>query len=539
MLNSIIAKFAIWSAGKELKQFFAATRRIKDVQKALLHRQIQIVAGSDFARDFRLDSVDTYEDYKKRLPILSYDRLKPYIERMKTGDFQALLNPSEELLMFALTSGTTAEPKFIPVTKRFIRDYRRGWHIFGLKSFVDHPDAFLRKIMQITSSPREIQTPSEIWAGAITGLLAETQQWIVRKHYVTPLCVSQVKDPTAKMYTIARLALPEDVAFMNTANPSTTLRLAQVIDRHAQELIRDIHDGLLRPPGPMPQAVIDSLSLAPNPRTAARLEKILEKTGRLLPKDVWRMSFINNWTGGTLKLYLQRFPEYFGSTPIRDLGLLASEGRFSVPVSDGTPAGILEITSNFFEFIPESEYGLDKPTVLTADQLTVGEKYFLLFSNATGLCRYDLGDLVRVTDFYHQTPMIEFLNKGSHTSSVTGEKVTERQVVEAVGLLGLQIGQPIDSFTVQPQWADPPYYRLTLEETVAPGQMELLAQQFDKFLAELNIEYESKRSSGRLAPIQIQRVPEGFFHQDDLNRLGATGRSEQYKRKFLIPEVRT
>ncbi len=537
MLNQVVAKFAEWSAGRELKHFFQATRHIKQVQQALLSRQLRLVAGSDFAKDFRLKTVDTYEDFKKRLPILKYEAIKPYIERLKLGDFQALLNPSEQLIMFALTSGTTAEPKFIPVTRRFIRDYQRGWHIFGIKTLLDHPKAFLRKIIQITSSSHEIQTPSGLWAGAITGLLAENQKWIVRRHYVTPLAVAMIKDPTAKMYTIARLAVPEDVAFMNTANPSTTLRLAQTIEQYAGDLIRDIHDGLLRPPGSVPPEVIDRLSLSPDHKTAARLEKILQKNGRLLPKDTWQMSFIDNWTGGTLKLYLQRFPEYFGSTPIRDLGLLASEGRFSIPISDHTPAGILEITSNFFEFIPESEYDGEAPTVLTADQLKVGEKYFLLFSNATGLCRYDIGDLVRVTDFYHQTPMIEFLNKGAHTSSVTGEKVTERQVIEAMSLMSQKIGLNIDSFTVQPRWADPPYYLLTLEESAAPDQTGVLADLFDTFLGELNIEYASKRSSRRLGPLQVQRVPDGFFQRDDLRRLQATGRSEQYKRKFLLPEV--
>lgn len=541
MFRKIVAHIAAKSAGREMNRFFQATSHLREVQERLLRRQMSVVAGSEFAKDYGLGDVETYQDFCRKLPILSYDDYRPYIEKLKNGDSQALFNSSEKMVMFALTSGTTAEPKYIPVTQRSVEDYRRGWNIFGVKALLDHPQALMRKIIQITSSGQEIQTPSGLWAGAITGLLASTQKWIVRKHYTTPLSVAKIKDPTAKMYTVARLAITEDVGFMNTANPSTTLRLGQTIEQYGEELIRDVRDGELRTPGEVPEEVLDDLRragrLRTNVRAAARLSRILENEGKLLPKNVWRLGFIDNWTGGTLKLYLQRFGEYFGDTPVRDLGLLASEGRFSVPIDDHTPAGILEITSNFFEFIPESEYGEKNPTVLTTEQVKAGEKYFLIFSNATGLCRYNIGDLVRVVDFYNQTPMIEFLNKGSHISSVTGEKITERQVVEAIEIVGQQMGSRIECFQIQPQWADPPYYVLTVEESIAARKTQELGQKFDEILSKLNIEYETKRSSGRLGAVQVRSVADGYFRQDDLKRLASSGRSEQYKRKFLITEI--
>ncbi len=541
MFRKIVAHIAAKSAGREMNRFFQATSHLKEVQANLLRRQMSVVAGSDFAKDYKLGGVETYQDFCRKLPILNYEVYRPYIEKLKNGDSRALFDRSETLVMFALTSGTTAEPKYIPVTRRFVDDYRRGWNIFGLKALLDHPQALMRKIIQITSSGQEIQTPGGLWAGAITGLLAATQKWIVRKHYTTPLSVARIKDPTAKMYAVARLAIGEDVGFMNTANPSTTLRLGQTIEQYGEELIRDVHDGELRGPGEVPSDVLDDLRrggrLKADAKAANRLSRILEDEGRLLPRNVWRMGFINNWTGGTLKLYLQRFGEYFGDTPVRDLGLLASEGRFSVPIDDHTPAGILEITSNFFEFIPESEYGEKNPTVLEPDQVRIGEKYFLIFSNATGLCRYNIGDLVRVVDFYHQTPMIEFLNKGAHISSVTGEKITERQVVEAAEIVGRQMGRRIECFEIQPKWSDPPYYVLKVEESAAGGRIEELGQKFDEILSGLNIEYETKRSSGRLGRVQVRLVADGYFRQDDLDRLSMCGRSEQYKRKFLITEI--
>ena len=58
-----------------------------------------------------------------------------------------------------------------------------------------------------------------------------------------------------------------------------------------------------------------------------RLEGIVARTGRLLPKDVWpSLQFLGNWTGGTMGAYLRSYPEFFGDRPVRDIGLIASEG---------------------------------------------------------------------------------------------------------------------------------------------------------------------------------------------------------------------
>ena len=59
---------------------------------------------------------------------------------------------------------------------------------------------------------------------------------------------------------------------------------------------------------------------------------------------MWNVSFLANWTGGTLKLYLPRLAELFDNVPVRDIGLVASEGRFSIPLSDDSPAGVAEVT---------------------------------------------------------------------------------------------------------------------------------------------------------------------------------------------------
>ena len=79
--------------------------------------------------------------------------------------------------------------------------------------------------------------------------------------------------------------------------------------------------------------------------------------GRLYPMDVWPSegTVINCWTGGSMGPYLRQLPQYYGEPPIHDLGLLASEGRFTIPLSGGTASGVLDVWSHYFEFTPEGE----------------------------------------------------------------------------------------------------------------------------------------------------------------------------------------
>src|SRR5207249_3236840 len=135
---------------------------------------------------------------------------------------------------------------------------------------------------------------------------------------------------------------------------------------------------------------------------------------------------------GSMGAYLRHFPHYFGDAPVRDIGLLASEGRMTLPFNDGTPSGILDIRTHYFEFIPEDEADQERPTVLGAHEREEGTRYFIMPTTASGLYRYHIYDVVRVTGFRNQTPLIEFLSKGAHFANVTGEKVSEYQVTQAM-----------------------------------------------------------------------------------------------------------
>ena len=247
-----------------------------------------------------------------------------------------------------------------------------------------------------------------------------------------------------------------------------------------------------------------------------------------------------NWTGGTMGAYLRSYPDVFGDRPVRDVGLIASEGRMSIPVDDGTAAGVLDIRHHYFEFVPEDQGDRPEPETAEAHELIEGRNYFILLTTAGGLYRYQIHDLVRCVGFLGKTPLIEFLNKGAHFSSMTGEKLSEFQVVAALSEAQRDLGLRLGSYLVLPSWGDPPHYVLLVEESdVAEGGASVaLAAAAEAALRRQNAEYENRRVTLRLGPIRLKRLVAGSWAEFQRRRLaGSGGTVEQYKQPHLMPDL--
>ncbi len=550
MINSI-RKFVglplMNRARAEARHFLDLTKQAGPTQRDLLLSRIARHADSQFGRDHHFGAIKSVADFRKQIPIAGYDRHEPYIDKVRQGDLGALFGRGTAVMMFALTSGTTNRPKTIPVTRESLENYRAGWTIWGIQAFDAHPgmlDSGLMPILQLASDWRESFTPGGIPCGAITGLTAQMQNPLVRVTYCMPPSASKIKDVESKYYLALRLSVYRDLGATIAANPSTILAIARLGDREKSILIRDIADGTIDEKWTIPDEVRQAIrfrSRWKRKATARRLEAIVERTGRLLPRDYWpNLQFLANWTGGTMGAYLQGYPEYFGDRPVRDVGLIASEGRFTIPIEDGTPAGVLDIARHYFEFIPEGDEGKDNPEVVEAVDLVEGGRYFVVPTTAGGLYRYMIHDLVRCVGFHGKTPLLEFLNKGAHFSSLTGEKLSEYQVVAAVNAAMKAQGVKLRSFLVLPSWGEPPYYNLLVEEGDLPdaGALERLTAEVEEQLRRVNLEYENKRETLRLGAIRPFRIPVGGWADFQRRRLSRSGGTvEQYKQPCLLSDL--
>src|SRR5262245_23074875 len=435
LLRKVVGKLVAIPVGRRLRAFENATKGPQQVQEELLRRFLAHHAGTGFGKEHHFASIANVADFRRHCPVAPYEYFEPYIQRVMKGETNALL-ADPRIHMFALTSGTTATRKFIPVTEQYLADYKRGWNIWGLKAYRDHPEVRLRPIVQMSSDWREFTTEAGIPCGAVTGLTATMQLKIVRWLYCVPACAAKVKEPAAKYYLALRLSLPRKVGMIIAANPSTLINLAKEGDHEKESLLKDLRDGTLSNRFDIPgevRAEVERRVRQKNPERVRFLEEIVNRTGTLYPKDYWpKDCLIGNWTGGSVGAYLRHFPKYYGETPVRDVGLIASEGRMTIPWADATPAGILDITTHYFEFIPEGEIDSPQPTILSAHELKEGCAYFILLTTSYGLYRYNIYDLVRCTGFHNKTPLVEFLSKGSHFANLTGEKLSEYQVTGAM-----------------------------------------------------------------------------------------------------------
>ena len=532
------ARLAATHVHLTLRAFVNSHRRTREVQDRLLASLIARARETAFGRDHNLAAVRTYDEFVRAVPLGNYDTLEPYMQRVLAGETTALLPADQPVLMFSRTSGTTGEPKHIPVTPVFAAHLKRTFSIFGYKAVCDHKEVWLRPILTITSPTREADSPTGLPCGAISGLLNDKQIRLVQRMYTVPPQVTTIGHPVTKYYAALRCSIPCDVSFITTANPSSTIKLIETGQQHAERLIRDIADGTLTPPEPIDAATAAALRFRPNRKLARRLEEGLRRDGQLLPRHFWNVAFLANWTGGTLKLYLPRLRELFDDIPIRDIGLVASEGRFSIPLADDTPAGVAEITANVLEFIPADQHDKPNPTALRPDEVDIGGEYFLVVTNHAGLWRYNLDDRVRVVDRLGHSPVFEFLCRGLHTANITGEKITEHQVVEAMKSASAATGHHVDRFVMQGRFDSPPYYELRAEAT--DGELLSLVEAVDQALGRLNIEYAAKRSSGRLGPVRALTLPAGTLERIEIETVRSRhGRGEQYKHQYLLTDVLT
>jgi hypothetical protein len=525
---------------QRLRRFLRDARRARLIQHRALLRKIQQHRDSDFGRDHGFASMHSVDEFRRRMPVLTYEDHHPYVSRVFQGDTTALFAAGTRVRMFAMTSGTTGEPKRLPITEQVFREYRAGWLLWAAGVYGDHRELLHTKTLQLTSDWQRYRAPGGIACGQISGLAASTRPKIASRVFVPPPVTGRIHDPATKHYTALRIALASDrIGMIITANPSTLVEFARRTDQQRESLVRDIHDGTLSCdlPADIRTALARRIS-RPNPRRARELEQLAETHGTLLPKHAWpHLKVIAVWTGGSVGVFMPKVEELFGPAAIRDHGLSASEGRMTIPIADGTRAGLLDFYHHYFEFIPVDEHDRERRTVLEAHELEEGRDYFILLTTSGGLYRYDIQDVVRCVGFEGEAPLLEFLSKGRSFSNVVGEKLSEHQVIEAVQRSFAELGLSIDTFTLAPVMEDMPCYVLLLEPNVHQGRTRDLARCVQSHLERLNEEYADKCAAGRIRPVRIGILPAGTWDQLRQQKTGPRGNFEEYKHPCLVSDL--
>jgi len=523
-----------------LRRFVRSARHARAFQHDALMRKVARNAASAFGRDYGFTAIHSAADFRRHVPILTYQDHHPYLSRVLHGETGALFAPGTRILMFAMTSGTTGDPKRLPITAELFREYRRGWLTWAAGVYGDHRDLMQKKTLTLTSDWQLTISPSGVPCGQISGLAASTRPKITQRMFLPPPAAARIHDSAAKHYTALRFALASrNVGMIITANPSTLVEFARRANEEREALVRDIHDGTLSCNLPAAVRTALSRSIARRDRNRAlELERLIERHGALVPKHAWPgLSVLAVWTGGSVGVFLPQLADLYGDTAVRDHGLSASEGRMSIPLADNSSAGLLDYYHHYFEFIPAEEHESASPTVLEGHELEIGRDYYILLTTSGGLYRYDIHDVVRCVGFEGQAPFVEFLNKGKNFSNLSGEKISEYQVIRAVERSFCDLCLPIDTFTLAPVVEQRPHYVLLVERHAHQDRAAQLAAKVHFHLAQINEEYAAKCASGRLKPIEVCEVPAGTWAELRRLRTSRRGNFEEYKHPCLVNEL--
>ncbi|MEZ5312621.1 MAG: GH3 auxin-responsive promoter family protein [Thermoanaerobaculia bacterium] len=521
---SRIATWAIaWAAKRAAGPFARAVADTRAAQESLLATMMQRNRGTEYGREFGFGGIRTLAEYARRVPVVDYEDLRTRIERVTLGEKNVLT--AEDPVLFAQTSGTTGKPKFIPVTPTCRKS--GGLTVWLHYARQDHPRMFRGRILTIVSPAVEGYTDGNLPYGSTSGMVVKEMPAFVRSAYAVPYDAFEIANYEAKYYALLRFGIASDVTFLATANPSSVLMLAEMADRHAESLIRDIRDGALSNEFEIPPGIRALLApaLAADPARARALEAMRVRRGRLVPADYWPdLALLGCWKGGTVGSYIRKLDSWYdpdgkGMPPIRDMGYLASEARMSVPVSDRGSGGVLTIHNNVFELVPAEEVD-ERPddheswSYLPAADAEVGREYYVFITTPGGLYRYDINDVIEVVDRYRTAPVVEFRRKGRGMTNMTGEKLSVNQLIDAMQEAARSVSAQLLHFRGEPDFQESRYvFKVELAGPLDGARQGELLAAIDRELGTRNIEYQAKRNSDRLRPPVLQVMRQGWYER--------------------------
>lgn len=494
-----------------------------------LHRN----RNTEYGRKYGFSGIRSISSYQAIVPIVNFETIRPLIDRMTNGEQNILTK--DKPIFFGSTSGTTNLPKLIPTTRYSESKKREILWLWSYYIARDHPEVVKGKVLAIISPEIEGRTPSGIRYGAETGHGYRSLPGPVRHLYALPPEVFEITNYDARYYTILRLAMESNISDVASLNPNTIILLCQKIPMWQHQIIDDIRKGTLQKDFEVPEAIRASIEkrLRANPERASALSRILDEKKALLPKDFWlNMRLIECWKGGMMKLYLKELETYFGDTPVRDMGCLSTEARSSIPTSDEGSSGVLAISSNFYEFIPKEDMEKKERRALLCHELTEGKEYFIIVTTAGGLYRYNIDDIIKVTGWFNETPLIEFIQKGLSATSLAGEKLYESQLNDAVNRSLEKHGLTIEFFSAIAEARGKRYIFLvefSERSVLSDEKKKVFLASIEEELLKLNREYDFTRKAQILnAPI-LKVVRKGDFEKYRAKRILNGAHEGQFK----------
>ena len=546
--NPIIPNFLLSVAGGiELAKLKHASRHPRRAQEQTLRRILTYAKDTVYGREHHFADIlaaegaaELFRRYQQYVPANDYEDLRPYVERHKHGETDVLF-PGKPF-MYATTSGTTSEPKWVPVTNEYFHDVFGNMTKLWMYSFIRcRHKVFTGVCVSIVGKVIEGYAPDGTMHGSVSGVTQKNVPGFLKHLYASPHEIYHIDDYNARYYALMRMGIERNVALIITANASTIVELVNNANLYYDDYVDDIEHGTLSEKfniAPDIRAAILKC-LKPNPERAQELRELKAKYGTVLPKHYWpNLQILTTWKCGNTKVYVDKLQGFFPEHMMhKEFGYFASECRFGLTL-DGTDNTELFPHYHYYEFIAEEDLGKDNPRFLQLDELKQGKRYCPYVTTLAGLYRYNMNDLVEVGPFYKNTPTVHMIQKVNGIVTITGEKLHERQFIEAVHKAEAETGRKVRFFVGFAVVEESRYHFYFEFEDLQTTQAE--AEAFtavvNKFLREENIEYEQKQVSLRLKDPVTHRLQRDAFEQFKQQCIEEGFRDGQFKVNLLMQD---
>lgn len=480
LINSILT----WVMKKRIHQIELFMKYPHEVQDEIFRKLIQSARSTEFGQRYDFASIQSYEQYRDRIPVHTYEQIYPYIERLMRGE-QNILWPSE-IKWFSKSSGTTnARSKFIPVSQEALDDC----HFKGGKDLLS---IFVNNYPQTT-----------IFDGKGLAVGGSHQQ-----NDFDPSATSYYGDVSA----VIMQNLPVWAQFIRT--PSLETALLSNWEEKIEKLARET-------------AIENVTNIAGVPTwTILLIQKIVELERKKNILDVWPNLQVFFHGAVSFTPYRALFKSLIPSDQMIYWETYnASEGFFGIQDrSDSEDLLLMLDYGIFYEFIPMDEMENENPRARRLDEVALDTNYALLITTNAGLWRYNIGDTIKFTSL--SPYRIRISGRTKHFMNAFGEEVIVENAEAAITKACEMTGAIIDNFTAAPVYIEEGSkgrHEWVIEFRKDPSGMDKFAEVLDKTLRSINSDYDAKRAHDlALTAPSVHKVRQGTFY-DWMKKRGKLG----------------
>ena len=436
-------------------------------QKNVFQQLIKTAETTVFGREHLFTEINSYADFKARVPIVDYEKIKCYIERIQKGEKDVLWPGTP--LYFCKTSGTTSGVKYIPISKESM-----PFHIKCAKDAIlsyitetGNTNALSGGNIFIQGSP-ELDKKNEIPIGRLSGIVAHYVPWYLQSSNFPSFEANCIEDWEEKLDVIIDETLSENMTLISGIPPWVQMYF----------------------------------------------EKIVAKTGKQISEVFPNFSLLI-FGGVAFEPYRKSFKQLIGKDIPSVETYPSSEGFIAYQDSQLEEGMLLCVNHGiFYEFIPVSEYFDENPTRISLDDIQLGVDYALILNTNAGLWGYSIGDTVR---FISKNPCrIVVSGRIKHFTSAFGEHVIGKEVENALQISVEKHPTEVNEFHVAPQ-VNPeqglPYHEWFIEFKKEPKNLDDFMFCLDENMKSQNTYYKDLIDGNVLRPLVVSKIKKGGFIQ--------------------------